>query len=124
MADYVVLLKSGRTVTIAGVTATPTVVSKTIKGGVYRDIFPVSAETAAGNSYGSGVRQVATYSVAGGSATLTAFDKVVDDITQDPKVAPKQADEVISHWEFVISVTFSYFIPVENVDAMCTSVTS
>lgn len=122
MADYIVLLTTGRVVTIAGVTATPTMVQNDgtatkIKGPPYRNVFNTYW---VGDPEQTGFRKIPTYA-GGPPPAVTAYEIIKDDVTAF--TAPRQGEEEWTHWKFIIAGPLSYFIPVKYVVAMATALT-
>ena len=126
MADYNVTMKNGSTVLIAGVTATPTLVTNDgtateIKSGTYRDIIAGFGESSLSNAtpiplWGPGWSMKPTWS--GSPLALTALTLYSDDRLTG--TAPRQIAWDESHWAFVVS-TSTFYIPFKEVVAMSNS---
>lgn len=128
MADYYVTLKNGSTVLIAGVTATPTLVTNDgtateIKSGTYRDLLGGFGESALASGsiplWGPGWSLKPTYGIVSGTTLgVTALTLYSDD--RITGTAPRQMAWDESHWKFTVSSN-DFFIPFKEVVAMSNS---
>lgn len=135
--DYILYLRSGRTIVIEDVVGSPSLVtndgtSYKVKSQPYRDIFPISTASSSSTlspavaSIQAGYRTVPTYFFdTSGSTTgmkVNDYDVITDDITRTSPLPPKQADEEWTHWKFTNSDGNIFYVPFENVEAMGTKI--